>query len=130
MGLYSSRVTPTWVPSLRLSLNDASWQSVVAAAGGDQCILQTPADLFPAAPLNPFDGGPYATFQYEGDFLAAVASFDLDLRPGALYLGIIASPPLVRVRLAQPGPITYLALPDLTEATVAPLVAALNALVQ
>lgn len=129
MGLYSSTVTPTWVPSLRLSLNHASWERVVAAAGGEQTILQTPADLFPSAPLSPFLDGPYVLFQYEGDFLAAVQSFDLDLRPGALYLGIVATPPLVRCRLAEPGPITYLALDDLSYETVAPLVAALNALV-
>ena len=127
MGIYSSTVTPTWVPSLRLSLNHASWERVVAAAGGEQTILQTPADLFPAAPLNPFEDGPYVLFQYEGLFYSACASFNLDLRPGAVYLGILAG--LVKIRLAEPGPIVYFALDDLAEATLAPLVAAMNALV-
>ena len=120
--------TPTWQPKLFLSLGSAAWQQVLAAAGGPETVLDTPADLFPTAPLSPFVPGDYV-FQYEGDFYSAVRRFGLDLRPGALYLGIVAAPPLVRIRLAGPGPICYLSLPDLLESTVAPLVAALNLLV-
>ena len=120
--------TPTWVPSLRLSLDDASWQRVVDACGGDAAILWTPADLFPSAPLDPFAPGAQSfLFQYEGDFYAACRSFGLDLRPGALYLGITTS--AVRARLAGPGPITYLSLPDLSQSRLTALVATLNAIV-
>ena len=123
-------VTPTWVPTLRLSLGSAAWARVVEACGGAALILETPQDLFPFAPLDPLErNAPYFQFQYEGFFYAACRDFNLDLRPGSLYLGLVAQPPLVRAHLAGPGPITYLALPDLSEARLTPLVDALNAIV-
>lgn len=122
-------VTPTWVPTLRLALGSVAWERVLAACGGKELVLETPQDLLPFAPLDPLErNAPYFQFQYEGFFYAACRDLGLDLRPGALYLGLVANPPLVRARLAMPGPIVYLALENLDSATLTPLVAALNAL--
>ena len=133
---------PTWVPSLRLQLDDASFQKIVAVAGstppngptqgafGNQIpSLSSPISLMPYAPLNQFiPDSPLVAWQYEGDFYQALRNFDIDIRPGALYLGIINDPPVVMVQLVQPGPMVYLALPDLTYGTVSAIAAACNAL--
>lgn len=135
---------PTWVPTLRLQLDDASFQRIVAVAGstppnaptqgafgnGFPC-LSSPISLIPGpAPLNQYTpGSPYVLWQYEGDFYQACKNFQIDLRPGALYLGIVLQPtPLVYVQIVESG-IVYLALPDLSYGTVSALAAACNALV-
>jgi hypothetical protein len=130
MGLYSPTAIPTYVPTLRLNLDDASWQRVVDASGGERVLLQSSGDLLPEAPIDPYQPAlGYSKWQYEGDFYRACRDQGLKLKPGALYLAVVHSPPLVRIRLAMPGPVTYLGLPDLLNATIAPLVAAANALV-
>lgn len=130
MGLYSPVSTPTYVPTLRLSLGQSAWARVVVASGGEQALLQSSAFLEPLAPADPeVPGAPLYRWWYEGDVYAACRAQGTPFRPGALYLAVVRDPPLVRVRLIAPGPCAYLALPDLEPGTLGPLVAAANALV-
>ena len=131
MGLYSPVLAPTYVATLRLSLDQAAWARVVAASGGLRTLLQSQSFLFPMAPADPdIRDAPLYRWQYEGEIYLAMRKQGLVFRPGALYLGLVASPPLARVRLVDPGQYAFLNLPDLTNATLAPFVAACNLLVQ
>jgi hypothetical protein len=129
LGLYAPAATPGWAPVLMNSLGASAQTRVIAACGGLGDVLTSPWTLVEGpAPLDPNRPGlGYSLFWYEGDFYAALRANSLALRPGALYLGLLAG--AVRARLVDPGKVIWLALLDLKPATLAPLVAALNALV-